>query len=171
MGYRLPFVTCLAALLPTVLGGCQAVAVAPLAASVAGGGATMAVRYSIDGVTYRTFTAPSNSVKSASLVALDRMGMELLDLTTFEHGETIVARSDDRTITIDVERVSRKATRMRVAAKNGGFFYDTATATEIILQTEKILDALATARVIAEPKTVAAGATAAPVETRTLFAE
>ena len=162
----------LAALTTILLAGCQAVAVSPLAASLAGGSATMAVSYSINGVTYRTFTAPASSVKSASLVALDRMGMELLDLTTFEHGETIVARSDDRSIIIDVERVSRKATRMRVAAKNGGLFYDTATATEIILQTEKILDALDTARgPIPAAKAVAAGATAAPVESRTLFAE
>ena len=61
---------------------------------------------------------------------------------------------------------------MRVAARSGGLFYDTATATEIILQTEKILDALDTARMrVPEAKAVAAGATAAPVESRTLMAE
>ena len=35
--------------------------------------------------------------------------------------------------------ITPKTTRMRVEAKNGGFFYDGATATEIVLQTEKAL--------------------------------
>jgi hypothetical protein len=170
MGLR-PLAACLAAFLPAILAGCQAVAVSPLAASVAGGGATLALRYSMDGVTYRTFTAPAAAVKSASLAALDRMGIQLNGLSDFERGQTIAARADDRDIFIDIEPVSRKATRIRVAAKSGGLFYDTATATEIILQTEKILEALPDARTAPEAKAVAAGATLAPVESRNLFGE
>jgi hypothetical protein len=155
-----------------LLAGCQAMVASPLAASLAGGSATMAVSYSMNGVTYRTFTAPAAVVKSATLAAIDRMGIQLNGLSAFDRGETIAARTDERDIFIDIEPVSRKATRMRVAAKSGGLFYDTATATEIILQTEKILEALDTARMaIPEAKAVAAGATAAPVESRTLRAE
>ena len=162
----------LAALTTILLAGCQAVAVSPLAASLAGGSATMAVSYSVNGVTYRTFTAPAAAVKSASLAAIDRMGIQLNGLSAFDRGETIEARAQERDIFIDIEPVSRKATRMRVAARSGGLFYDTATATEIILQTEKILDTLDTARMrVPEAKAVAAGATAAPVESRTLMAE
>jgi hypothetical protein len=171
MPLRLPVGLPIAACLAILLGGCQAIAISPLAASVAGGGATLAVRYSLDGVTYRTFTAPAAVVKSASLAAIDRMGIQLAGLSDFARGETIAARAGDRDIFIDLEPVSRRATRMRVAARTGGLFYDTATATEIILQTEKILDALATARVIPEERSIAAGATAAPVESRSLVAE
>lgn len=167
MGFRL-LAACAATLLPTVLAGCQAVAVSPLATSLAGGSATMAVRYNFDGVATRTFTAPAGVVKSASLLAIERMGIQLAGLSSFEHGETIAARADERDIFIDIEPVSRRATRMRVAARNGGLFYDTATATEIILQTEKILDVVATMRVVPEAKPVAAGASAAPVENRDL---
>ncbi len=143
-------------------------AVSPLATSLAGGSATMAVRYNFDGVATRTFTAPAGVVKSASLLAIERMGIQLAGLSSFEHGETIAARADERDVFIDIEPVSRRATRMRVAARNGGLFYDTATATEIILQTEKILDVVATMRVVPEAKPVAAGASAAPVENRDL---
>ena len=40
-----------------------------------GAGAGTALRYSFDGVTSRTFTAPAGAVKHASLDALDRMGI------------------------------------------------------------------------------------------------
>src|ERR1051326_403343 len=123
--------------------------------------------YSFDGVAYRTITAPAAAVKSAPLAAIDRMGIELSSLSSYERGETIAARADERDIFIDIEPVSRKATRIRIAARTGGFFNDTATASEIILQTEKILDAVATLRVIPEAKAVA-GASAAPVETGNL---
>ena len=46
---------------------------------------------------------------------------------------------DDREIEIELEMVSAKATRMRTVAKQGVFFKDRATATEILNQTEKIL--------------------------------
>ena len=42
-------------------------------------------------------------------------------------------------VSVDLEPISSKATRMRVVARNSGIFFDTATATEIVLQTEKAL--------------------------------
>jgi hypothetical protein len=120
------------------LGGCE-----PFAISMLGVGAGTALRHTIDGVTYRTFTAPAPAVRQASLAALERMGMEAGAAQTFEGGELIYATSRNRTIEIELEPISAKATRLRIAAKNGGFFYDSATAAEIIAQTERLLDSSA----------------------------
>ena len=120
------------------LAGCQ-----PLAISMLGAGAGTALRYGIDGVSYRTFTAPAPMVREASLAALERMGITLRSTDRFEGGELIYANSDKRTIEIEVEPISARATRVRIAAKNGGFFYDTATASEIIAQTERLLESAA----------------------------
>lgn len=120
------------------LAGCE-----PLAVSLLGAGAGTALRYTFDGVTYRTFTAPAGEVKHASLAALERMGIAFESLDRFEHGELIYARAENRAIEIEIEPISARATRMRIAAKNGSFFYDTATANEIVAQTERLLGSAA----------------------------
>jgi hypothetical protein len=121
------------------LAGCQ-----PLALSLLGAGAGTALRYGIDGVAYRTFTAPAPAVKQASLAALDRMGLTLDSTSSLEGSELIYARSANRTIEIELEPISERATRLRIAAKNGGIFYDNATAWEIVAQTERLLGSAAT---------------------------
>ena len=114
--------------------GCQ-----PLALSVLGAAGGEALRYSYNGVTYRTFTAPAADVKHASLEALERMGIAFESFDRFESGELIYARAENRAIQIEIEPISPRATRMRIAAKNGSVFYDTATASEIVAQTERSL--------------------------------
>lgn len=116
------------------LAGCE-----PLAISVLGAGAGTALRYSIDGAASRTFTASAAEVKHASLEALERMGIAFESFDRFEHGELIFARAENRAIEIEIEPISPRATRMRIAAKNGSFFYDNATASEIVAQTERSL--------------------------------
>jgi hypothetical protein len=115
----------------------------PLALSLLGAGAGAALRYNIDGVTYRTFTAPATEVKHAALSALERMGIAFESFDRFEHGELIYARAENRVIEIEIEPISARATRMRIAAKNGSFFYDNATANEIVAQTERVLESAA----------------------------
>ena len=120
------------------LAGCE-----PLALTLLGAGAGTALRYGLDGVAYRTFTASAPEVRLASLAALERMGLTFDGTEAFEGGEVIYARSAQRTIEIDVEPISAKATRMRIAAKNGGLFYDNATAHEIVAQTQRQLESAA----------------------------
>jgi hypothetical protein len=120
------------------LAGCE-----PLALTLLGAGAGTALRYGLDGVAYRTFTAPAPDVRLASLAALERMGLTFDGTETYEGGEVIYARSAQRSIEIDVEPISPKATRMRIAAKNGGLFYDNATAHEIVAQTQRQLESAA----------------------------
>jgi len=117
------------------LGGCAALAVT--AAGVGGG---VAASHTLGGITYRTFTAPAANVKTASLGALNRMGLKYTGSAKGEHGaEILKANATDRDIEITLEPLSPHSTRMKVVARNGGIFYDSATATEIILQTERQL--------------------------------
>src|SRR6476660_9946653 len=106
------------------LTGCAAVG---LTLFSVGAGVTTgtSVAYTLDGVAYRTFTAPLPQVENATRSALDRMGIK--------------AQTNDREIEIELEMVSNKTTRIRTVAKQGIFFKDRATATEIIIQTEKAL--------------------------------
>ena len=134
MGHRSPMARIVFSLLVLGVAGCESLAI-----SLAGAGAGMALRYGFDGVAYRTFTAPAPEVREASLAALARMGIALDTTGSFEGGEIIFARSANRSIEIEVEPISAKATRMRVAAKNGSLFYDTATAAEIVAQTAEAI--------------------------------
>jgi Protein of unknown function (DUF3568) len=122
------------------LNGCAA----PLALTLLGVGAGVttgtAVSYTMDGIAYRTFTAPLPQVERATLTALNEMGMEVQPPEKTDEGKMIKAKGADRQIEIQLEAVSSKTTRIRTIAKDGIFFKDRATATEIIMQTEKILN-------------------------------
>ena len=121
-------------LLPLVLSGCEA-----LALSAIGVGGATAVNHTLTGITYRTFTAPMSRVRTASVGALKRMGIRVASTERTDGNDVLKASARDRDIEIVLEPVSPNTTRMRVIAKNGGLLYDSATATEIILQTERIL--------------------------------
>jgi hypothetical protein len=69
------------------------------------------------------------------------MGIRVDGFETVENGELITGSAIRRTIEIELEPISSKATRMRVITRNGGVFFDGSTATEIVLQTEKALGA------------------------------
>lgn len=115
------------------LAGCE-----PLSITAIGVGASAGITHTMGGITYRTFTAPLPKVKSATMVALNRMGINGVKSSKEEGNELIMAKASGREIEIQLERLSPNTTRMRTIARNG-FFYDSATATEIILQTEKAL--------------------------------
>jgi len=106
---------------------------------IAGAGAGVALRYNLDNIASRTFTASSVAVKNASLVAIERMGLTLDVTKTLDSGELIVARAKNREIEIEVEPITQLATRVRITARTRGIFFDNATAVELVQQTEKII--------------------------------
>ena len=113
---------------------------APVALTALGVGSATAVNHTLTGVTYRTFTIPADQVKTASLTALNRMGIAVGSVQQQEGRHVVKASGTDRDIEIVLEPISVQTTRMRVIARNsGGILYDSAPATEIILQTEKVL--------------------------------
>jgi len=132
----------------------------PAALAVLGGGAGTILRYNLDGIAARTFTAPAAVVKSASLAAAERMGLSIEATDSLDSGEVIRARAPNRDIEIELEPITKHATRMRITARGGSLFYDNATAVELVQQTEKVLAAGLSAQPAATP--AAAGASLAP---------
>ncbi|MBI2348475.1 MAG: DUF3568 family protein [Deltaproteobacteria bacterium] len=122
-----------------LLSGCAAMGLTLFGVG-AGVGTGTAVAYTLDGTAYRTVSAPLPKVETAALAALDRMGIKIESKEKTEQGRLIAASGADRQIEVELEAVSPKTTRIRTVAKQGFFFKDRATATEIILQTEKILN-------------------------------
>jgi hypothetical protein len=121
-----------------LLNGCAGVGMTLFGVG-AGVTAGTSVAYTLDGIAYRTFTAPLPQVESATRTALNRMGIKVDSTEKTEQGKAIKATSNDREIEIELEMVSAKTTRIRTVAKQGIFFKDRATAGEIIYQTEKVL--------------------------------
>lgn len=126
-------------LLLAFLNGCAAMGLTLFGVG-AGVGTGTAVAYTLDGVAYRTVTAPLPQVESAALTALGRMGIKIESKEKTEQGRLIAASGADREIEVELEAVSPKTTRIRTVAKQGVFFKDRATATEIIFQVEKVLN-------------------------------
>ena len=127
------------------LQGCAAGSVGlMLAATGTGLAAGAGVDHTLSGIAYKTFSVSQNELRYATLKALHRMDMKVVqDANAAEYHE-IVAEAIDRKIEIELEPVSRRATRMRVVANKGEiFFKDAATATEIIVQTAHTLDSRA----------------------------
>jgi hypothetical protein len=112
---------------------------APLALTAAGVGGAAGVSHTMGGYTYKTFTRPVDKVRSAALGALKKMAIKFESSQKTGEGEVIKAKSGDRDIEIALDVISPNTTRMRTIAKRGPLIYDSATSTEIILQTEKIL--------------------------------
>ena len=124
-----------------LLGACLLLAACePVAIAILGASASAALRYNMDGVASRTFTAPAAAVKNASLAALERMGLTHDGTIPFDNGETIYAKAPNRDIEIDIEPITKHATRVRITAKGGSLLYDNATAVELVQQTEKLLE-------------------------------
>jgi hypothetical protein len=81
----------------------------------------------------------SHKLKAPHALPSNRMGIKIQATSKTEQGKAIRALSNDREIEIELEMVSAKTTRIRTVAKQGIFFKDRATATEIIMQTERVL--------------------------------
>ena len=84
-------------------------------------------------------TRAIDTVAKATVVTLERMDVELVDTNPTDAGQTMKATAGDRKIEIELDRLTSKMTRMRVVAKKNWLIRDRATATEIILQTDRTL--------------------------------
>lgn len=117
------------------LGGCVAIGLTALGVGMATG-----VSHTLSGMVYKTFTTPQAQVKRATLSALQRMQIKVVNSKREGTTEVIKAKASDRDIDIELEQLTPNTTRMVVTAKkDGGLLRDGATATEVILQTEKIV--------------------------------
>jgi hypothetical protein len=124
----------LALILALFIQGCD-----PISLTLFGIGTATGVSYSLSGYAYKTFTAPMQQVHDALLAALLRMGIIVEKTDKTDTTRTITARTADREIEIVLEAISARATRIKTVTRKDSVFKDRATATEIILQTEKAL--------------------------------
>jgi hypothetical protein len=123
------------ALAAVVLNGCAAVALTALGVGMATG-----VSHQLGGMVYKTFTTSQANVKRAALGAMNRMQIKVTQSKRDGPNETITAKAGDREIVIELEALTPNTTRMKVQARqNGGILSDGATATEVILQTERLV--------------------------------
>lgn len=80
-----------------------------------------------------------NSVETATVRAMKDMGVKVDSRSTNEKGERIIlASANKRDIEVRLEPLTKRTTQMRAIASEG-MLKDSATATEIVLQTERVL--------------------------------
>lgn len=121
----------------------------------AGTGASAGVNHTLSGITYKTFTAPSEDVHAATLKALEAMDIPVDSDAVEDKTRKIKAHATDRDIGIEVEAVTDRTTRLRVVASEDVIFKDSSTATEIILQSAQALDDMQAERSRAHARRVA----------------
>ncbi len=125
----------LAAASSVALPGCAAVALTAVGVGMATG-----VSHTLGGIVYKTFAAPQPKVRRSTVAALGRMQIRIVESKQDGGTEVIKARAADRDIEVEIEALTPNTTRVAVTAiKDGGLIRDAATATEIILQTEKLV--------------------------------
>lgn len=110
----------------------------PAALTALSMGGAAGIQHTVNGISYRTFTAPMPEVRTAARTALGRMGVTNVTQHKTEEGEVISAKAGDRTIEVELVTITPRATRMRTTVRSG-VLMDSATGTEIILQTERTL--------------------------------
>lgn len=111
----------------------------PVTLTAASLGAGVGISQTLGGIIYKTFTAPMKTVEDGSVVAMRDMGVKVVSRTTNNDGERVInATAKDREIEVLLEPLTPRTTRMRVIASNG-LLKDSATAQEIMLQTERVL--------------------------------
>jgi hypothetical protein len=107
-------------------------------ATVSGGAA--GVDYTLTNNAYKTISSPVADVEAALNKALKKMDIKETKRKAEEGKVSVTAVTTNLDIYIDLEKVTPTVTNIEVNAKKGVFFKDKATATEIIVQTEKNLE-------------------------------
>jgi hypothetical protein len=124
-----------------LLQGCAAAALT--AGGIAGGAG---VNHTLNGIAYKTFSKPAKDVRVAVLKTLSRMQIKVSSDMKMDEGWKIEATASKRTIEIKLEELSPQTTQMRVVTDKENFFKDSATSTEIILQTSRRLESTSAAK-------------------------
>jgi hypothetical protein len=129
--WKLAALVCLGAV---TLNGCAAVALTALGVGMATG-----VSHTLGGIVYKTFSLPQAQVKRATLAALARMQIKVIKSTREDNVDLILGTATNRDVRVELESLTANTTRMSVTVKkDAGLLRDSATATEIILQTERL---------------------------------
>ena len=116
------------------LSGCAMMGIAvPAAVS----GCAIDVNYTFTNIAYKTICYPFDNVEVALDKVLKKMDIKETTRKIEDGNVRVMAVTANLDIYIDLEKVTPTVTSIKVNAKKGIFFKDKATATEIIVQTEK----------------------------------
>ncbi|HVP07921.1 MAG TPA: hypothetical protein VMT02_00240 [Burkholderiales bacterium] len=83
----------------------------------------------------RTFNAPIARVKPAFISTLSQMGMPIAAMELRGKAEVVKARKADKSVEVEIERLSASSTRVRVTGS------DDAIAGQVMRETERRLSA------------------------------
>lgn len=103
-------------------------------------GVSYTLDYTLEGMGYKTFTTPVESLEAATLKALKRMDIKVKGRERTDDGVKVTAKAGNRDIDIELDRLTSQTARMRVDVSLKWIFRDRATATEIITQTTQTVD-------------------------------
>jgi len=114
--------------------GCAVVGVAAVVGAAAG------VTYTVLGVAEKTFNEEYETVNEALQKALVGLDIKIGNVQKTEEAGQVIATqiqayARDLTISISIERITSKATRVVADATRKYFIHDSSTATEILVQT------------------------------------
>lgn len=111
----------------------------PVTLSVISIGASAGISQTMNGFVYKTFTLEIDSLHEAILSALRKMDIIVTkSLKNLSRHEIHAVRAG-RKIVIKLEPVSLNVTQAQIVVRKNFYSIDSATAMEIVTQTEKIL--------------------------------
>jgi microcompartment protein CcmL/EutN len=116
-----------------------ACALTPLAVPVAVSGSAAGVGYTLTNVAYKTISRPHAEVEAALRKALRKMDIKEKKREVSDGIVKISAETEKLTISIELEKITPTVTKISVDAVKSVLVKDKATATEIIVQTEKAM--------------------------------
>ena len=103
-------------------------------------GAGELYRYSTGNVAKKTFVGDVKQVIDASTLALEKMGIELIETESKGEETILYAETPEMEITIQLQPVTSTATRVTIDTKKWQWAKDKATANEILSQIGLILE-------------------------------
>lgn len=113
-----------------LLSGCASILIA---------GASGGVAYSLTNIAYKTIPCPIEQVEFANRLALMKMGIKYVEAVKTENRSRIFAETSELKITIDLNKITPKSTKISVDAKKNVLLKDKSTAEAIIDETEAML--------------------------------
>jgi hypothetical protein len=93
------------------------------------------------GTAYKTYAASADDVHRAAQSALRHMAITVDSDRKTATGWAIFAHAADRSINVEIERLTRNTARLSVVANQDSMIKDKATAAEIVAQTSDAVDA------------------------------
>jgi len=119
--------------------GCAGIGLAlfGVGAGVSGG---TGVSYTLDSIAYKTFATSETELRAATLQTFKRMAIDVTETQKTESGTDIKATAGDRTVEVEIDRITPRTSRLRVVVKKNWLLRDRSTAGEIIAQTADTLE-------------------------------